>query len=78
MKKQVNHWWNSRKIKEKEQTFSTRKETLIFNLFDDLSIIETVKLYEEVEVQFREKLKKKLEIVNAEKECLDKFLKSSL
>lgn len=78
MKKQVNRWWNFYKIKEKEQTISTRKETLIFNLFDDLTVIETVKLYEEVDKQFREKLKKKLEIINAEKECLDEFLKNNL
>ena len=78
MKKKLNHWWNSRKIKEKQQTISTRKETIIFNLFDELSVGETVKLFEEVEEQFREKLQRKLEIVNLEKECLDKFLNSKV
>ena len=76
MKKQIKHWWNYRKIKEKEQTISTRKETIIFNLFDDLSIIETVHLYQDIEKNFKGKLTRKLEIVNAEKECLDKFLRN--
>jgi hypothetical protein len=62
------------KAKEKIVEISTRKETVLFNLFNDLTVIESVKLYEEVEAIFNSKLSKKLEVINSEKECIEKFL----
>lgn len=70
----VKHWWQSRQIKEKIVEISTRKETVLFNLFNELTVIESVKLYGEVEAVFNSKLQKKLEIINEEKECIEKFL----
>lgn len=74
MKKQVKQWWNSRQIKEKEQTISTIRETIIFNLLNELTVIESVNLYKEVNNIYVAKLKERLTIINLEKECLDEFL----
>jgi hypothetical protein len=62
------------KAKEKIVEISTRKETVLFNLFNDLTVIESVKLYEEVEAVFVSKLNKKIEVINEEKDCIEKFL----
>jgi hypothetical protein len=62
------------KAKEKIVEISTRKETVLFNLFNELTVIESVKLYEEVEAVFNSKLQRKLEIINSEKDCIEKFL----
>jgi len=72
--KTVKHWWNSRQIKEKIVEISTRKETVLFNLFNELTVIESVKLYEEVNEVFISKLERKLEVINEEKECIERFL----
>jgi len=62
------------KTKEKIVEISTRKETVLFNLFNELTVIESVKLYEEVNEVFISKLERKLEVINSEKECIEKFL----
>lgn len=62
------------KAKERENEVSTRQETILFNIFDDLTVIESVKLYEEVNSVFVDKLSRKLEIINSEKDCIEKFL----
>ena len=62
------------KAKEKVVEISTRKETVLFNLFNELTVIESVKLYEEVNSVFVSKLQRKLEVINEEKDCIEKFL----
>lgn len=70
----VKHWWQKRQIRERENEVSTRQETILFNIFDDLTVVESVNLFEEVHSVFVDRLTRKLEIINQEKECIEKFL----
>ncbi len=62
------------KIKEKKHTLSTRKEVILLNLSDELSIEDSIALFEDINTTFINKLERRLSSINKEKEHIEQFL----
>lgn len=68
-------WWQKRKRKEHEDSIVNRRETIIFNLFDDMESEETIEMYKNVTEIFSNKIKKRLDRISFEKNHIEEFLK---
>jgi hypothetical protein len=62
------------KLKEKEHTLSTRKEVILLNLSDELSVEDSIALFEDINNTFINKLERRLDSINKEKGHIEQFL----
>lgn len=67
----LQNWYNTT---EKRVSIETAKETILFNLLNELSTEESITLFNEVETIFTNKMNNRLQDKTKEKNILENFL----
>lgn len=70
----IQNWWEKKQEKIKEAEFSNARETILFNLSNNLTTEESVNLFKDVSDVFINKMQSRLLAVSLEKEVLENFL----
>ena len=70
-KTKIQNWYN---ITEKRVVLETARETILFNLLNELSTEESIMLFNEVEIIFLNKMNNRLQVKAKEKVLLENFL----
>jgi hypothetical protein len=74
MTHKIKTWNKKRKEIEHEKSLVTRRETIMFNLLNDLSIEESLNMFIDVESLFRNKVVSKLSDTSKDKILMESFL----
>ena len=74
MTQKIKTWNKKRKEAEHEKSLVTRRETIMFNLLNELSIEESLTMFTDVEALFRNKVVSKLSSTSKEKILMEAFL----
>ena len=74
MTTQLKNWREKIKHKGHEQELVNRRETIIFNLFNDLTTQESLLIYKDISAIFRHKFESRFKSINEEKVLIESFL----
>lgn len=74
MTTQIKNWREKRKISRHEQELVTRRETIMYNLFNDLSTEESLNMFRDIHSLFLNSVDNRLNSINEEKVLIEKFL----
>lgn len=75
LKTRFNLWREKSREKEKIKELEKAKNSIIYYLTVSLTTQESIKMFNEVEIEYRELLEVRLEAISKEKVALEKFLK---
>ena len=74
MTTQIKNWREKRKISRHEQELTTRRETIMYNLFNDLTTEESLNMFKDIHSLFLNSVENRLNSINEEKVLIEKFL----
>lgn len=74
LKTRFNLWREKSREKEKIKELEKAKNSIIYYLTVSLTTEESIKMFNQVELEYRELLEKRLELVSNEKVTLESFL----
>lgn len=74
MTTQIKNWREKRKISRHEQELVTRRETIMYNLFNDLSTEESLNMFRDVNSLFLNSMNSRLNSISEESLLIVKFL----
>ena len=74
MTTQIKNWREKRKISRHEQELTTRRETIMYNLFNDLTTEESLNMFKDIHSLFLNSVENRLHSINEEKVLIEKFL----
>ena len=75
LKTRFNLWLEKSREKEKIKELEKTKNSIIYYLTVSLTTEESIKMFNQVEKEYRELMESRLEAVSNEKVALEKFLK---
>lgn len=68
------NWRKKREEKEHELELITRRETILYNLFKDLTTEESISMYKDISDTFKSKIDKRFNAIVEEKSLIEIFL----
>lgn len=71
---QIKNWWQKRQEKLKQTEISTARESILFNLSNELTTEESINLFKDVRDVFTNRMQQRLVDVSQEKVVLKQFL----
>ena len=74
LKTRFNLWWEKSREKEKIKELEKAKNSIIYYLTVSLTTEESIKMFNQVELEYRELMEVRLKAVSVEKVELEKFL----
>ena len=74
LKTRFNLWWEKSREKEKIKELEKAKNSIIYYLTVSLTTEESIKMFNQVELEYRELMESRLKAVSVEKVVLEEFL----
>jgi hypothetical protein len=74
MTQRIKSWRENRKQSNHERELMTRKETILYNLLNDLTTEESLNMFEDINSLFLSNVNSRLQSISEEKLLIEKFL----